>query len=91
VDRVSTFLARPAEPAVFADPTGRRERVVRAALLVLAACFALWLAALVAGAVGFGTLPGVPARPAMVHRVEPVRGIPVDLRDPALPARPRPS
>jgi hypothetical protein len=48
---------------VFLDTTGRRGRRVRLACAVLALLSALWLGALVTGAVGFGELPSL--RPAL--------------------------
>ena len=80
---------------MFADPTGRRARVVRAALLAMAGCFALWLAALVVGAVGFNAFPGPLRHAALARRtvvVAPARTshiVPVNLRG-ATP-HPRPS
>jgi hypothetical protein len=50
----------PGERAVFASPDGRRGRRLRRAGRVVAALIVLWLAALLAGALGFGRLPGVP-------------------------------
>lgn len=45
---------------IFAAADGRRERLLRTAARSVAVLVALWLTALLAGAVGFGRLPGVP-------------------------------
>jgi hypothetical protein len=45
---------------VFASSDGRRERLLRAVARLLAGLALLWLAALLAGALGLGRLPGVP-------------------------------
>ena len=68
MDGPNLFLRRPAEPFVFADPTGRRARVVRVALVGLAGCFALWLVALVVGAVGFNAFPSPLRHPVLARR-----------------------
>jgi hypothetical protein len=49
----------PVQP-IFAAVDGRRERLLRTAARSTAVLVALWLTALLAGAVGFGRLPGVP-------------------------------
>lgn len=57
---VSVFLTRPREPQVFVDPTGRRARTLRLAVLAIGMACALWLAGLGAGVVGFNGLPSLP-------------------------------
>jgi hypothetical protein len=49
----------PAEP-VFSSENDRRERVLRAVGRLVAVVVGIWLLALLAGAVGFGRLPGLP-------------------------------
>lgn len=51
---------RPRSTPVFTSPNGRRDRAVRVGACVLGALTLIWLAALVAGALGMGRLPGVP-------------------------------
>ena len=53
----SPFLERPHEPQVFVDPSGRRERRVRAALLAAVSAAVVWLGCLGAGCFGFENLP----------------------------------
>ena len=48
------------EPPVFAAPDGRRARRLRLAGRLAAGLTALWLAALLAGALGVGGMPGLP-------------------------------
>jgi hypothetical protein len=50
---------RPRLP-VFVSADGRRDRALRLVVRVVAGLTALWLAALVAGAIGLGRLPGLP-------------------------------
>lgn len=57
----SPFLARPEEPQVFVDASGRRERRVRCALAAAVAVSAMWLGGLALGAVGFQGLPALSA------------------------------
>src|SRR5438132_12432084 len=52
-------LERQGQP-VFASNDGRRERVLKRVGGVAAVLVVLWLAALLAGAIGFGRLPGLP-------------------------------
>ena len=72
---------------VFAAADGRRERVLKRFGQVAAVLVALWLAALLAGAIGFGRLPGVPgssflqrsghdSKASRQHAVGPVAGRP---------------
>lgn len=56
------------EQPVFVDPTGRRERRVRLALVAAVCLSALWLASLAVGCVGFTNLP-VTAPLRLVHVV----------------------
>lgn len=59
------------ERPVFAAADGRRARRLRVAALLAAALVGLWVAALAAGMLGFGRLPGVPdltSRPPDAHR-----------------------
>ncbi len=48
-----------AEPAVFVDRAGRRRHLVRLGVAAAAALVTLWLAALVAGLLGFDALPAL--------------------------------
>jgi hypothetical protein len=49
------------EEPVFLDDAGRRRPLVLVAGAIAAAASAVWLAALVTGAIGFSSLPGSPA------------------------------
>jgi hypothetical protein len=53
-------LPEPRRLPVFVSADGRRDRALRLVVRVLAGLTALWLAALVAGAIGLGRLPGLP-------------------------------
>ncbi len=55
----TTWTATGHERPIFLDEDGRRRRWVLLAGGLVAAASALWLAALVAGAIGFSTLPRV--------------------------------
>lgn len=83
------------EEPVFLDRTGRRQPLLRAAGAAAGLAAAGWLAALVTGAIGFSTLPGVTApaagglapvaqRPArvVVATVRPHRRLAVDVGRP---------
>jgi hypothetical protein len=50
----------PEERSVFVSPDGRRARLLRALGRIAALITAAWLVALVAGALGFGRMPGLP-------------------------------
>ena len=52
--------AVPPERSVFADSSGRRDRILTLIGRALAVVLLLWLAAVGAGLAGLGTLPGVP-------------------------------
>jgi hypothetical protein len=52
--------SRRADRSVFVAEHGRRERAVRAALVLLGALLLAWLVALIAGALGLGSLPPLP-------------------------------
>jgi hypothetical protein len=72
---------------VFAAPNGRRRRRVRATAMVLSGLVSLWLAALVAGMLGFGGLPALPVpsapgaqRDAVVPTVTPLSDSPAARR-----------
>ncbi len=75
----SVWTATGRERPIFLDEEGRRRRWVLLAGAVAAAASALWLAALIAGAIGFSTLPRVGA-----VRAHPSVGLAVD-RDLAPP------
>ena len=52
--------SRPADRPVFVAEHRRRERAVRAVLVLLGALLLAWLVALIAGALGLGSLPPLP-------------------------------
>lgn len=55
------------EPAVFVAADGARARRLRLVGRAVAALVALWLVALVAGTLGFGSLPGLSGLPSLQH------------------------
>lgn len=61
---------------VFATAHGRRARVVKIAALTLFGMAVLWLAALFAGVLGLGHLPGVPLTPGARSAGEPQKAAP---------------
>jgi hypothetical protein len=63
------------EPPVFLDEHGRRRRWVLVAGALAGAAATLWFAALIAGAVGFSTLPLPPALTATAHLHRTVREV----------------
>jgi hypothetical protein len=86
---VSGDVQVPRERAVFASPDGRRGRRLRLAGRVVAALIVVWLAALLAGALGFGRLPGVPdlgSASGAPHRALSSRGAPVRVTGSRSPA-----
>lgn len=80
----TVWTATGRERPIFLDEHGRRRRWVLLAGAVVASASALWLAALVAGAIGFSTLPRVGA-----VRVGAAAGrLPIELTETHV-ARPR--
>ena len=61
---------------VFAAATRRRERVLRIAGRIAALLVAIWLVALLAGAIGFGRLPGVPGAGLLERKDHPAKAPP---------------
>lgn len=55
----TVWTATGHEPPVFLDESGRRRRLVLAGGLLAGGACAFWFAALIAGAVGFSTLPSM--------------------------------
>ncbi|MCW3064811.1 MAG: hypothetical protein JWN32_1983, partial [Solirubrobacterales bacterium] len=60
VPRSLEAAAGAQERSVFVSPDGRRARLLRALGRIAALITAAWLVALVAGALGFGRMPGLP-------------------------------
>lgn len=58
-DAAAEALREPGRLPVFVSADGRRRRVLRLAGRVVAGLTALWLVALLAGALGLGRLPGI--------------------------------
>jgi hypothetical protein len=57
---VDRGMARPGEKPIFVSESGRRRRALRWVGVAFAVLTAGWLVALVAGAVGLGSLPAIP-------------------------------
>jgi hypothetical protein len=74
-DEPTVWTATGHEPPVFLDHHGRRRRWVLAGGTLAGAAAGMWLAALVAGAIGFATLPSWHAyhRDRMGREAEVVR------------------
>src|SRR5439155_18552095 len=63
---------------VFAAADGRRERVLRIAGRLAAVVVVFWLAALLAGAIGLGKLPGLPGAGLLQRNGHPAKAPPAD-------------
>ncbi len=74
-DREIDWTATGHERPVFLDEYGRRRRWVLAGGVLGGSASALWLGALVAGAIGFSTMPaiGVHAQHLIAARTAPLR------------------
>ena len=77
---VAVWTATGHERPIFLDERGRRRRWVLAGGISVGAAAALWLAALVAGAIGFSTLPSMRAPISLFAQRAAVLDATVDLR-----------